>query len=86
MANSVLDTLFDRRHVTRVPYERLLGGAIEGTSGLFVRQDTVEACWQIVAGVLAEHAPALPYEPTTWGPPQAAAIVEPGRWIDPRTE
>jgi glucose-6-phosphate 1-dehydrogenase len=70
----------------QTPYERLLGGAIEGTSSLFVRQDTVEACWQIVAGVLTEHAPALQYEPGTWGPPQAAAIVQPGRWIDPRTE
>ena len=70
----------------QTPYERLLGGAIEGTSNLFVRQDTVEACWRIVAGVLTEHSPALPYEPGTWGPHKAAAIVEPGRWLDPRPE
>jgi glucose-6-phosphate 1-dehydrogenase len=68
---------------SQTPYERLLGGAIESTSGLFVRQDTVEACWRIVAGVLTEHAPALPYESGTWGPSQAGAIVEPGRWLDP---
>jgi glucose-6-phosphate 1-dehydrogenase len=58
------------------PYERLLGASLEGTSSLFVRQDTVEACWRIVAGVLTEHPPALPYEPGTWGPPHAAAIVD----------
>ena len=69
----------------QTPYQRLLGGAIEGTSSLFVRQESVEACWQIVAGVLTEHTPSLPYEPGTWGPAQAATIVESGRWIDPRT-
>jgi glucose-6-phosphate 1-dehydrogenase len=68
------------------PYERLLGGALEGRSGLFVRQDTVEACWRIVAGVLTEPLPALPYEPGTWGPAQAAAIIAPGRWLDPRAK
>lgn len=70
----------------QTPYERLLGGAIEGTSSLFVRQDAVEACWRVVAGVLTEHTPAVPYAPGTWGPAQATAIVEPGRWRDPRTE
>jgi glucose-6-phosphate 1-dehydrogenase len=81
----VEELLLTRREPdSQTPYERLLGGAIEGTSGLFVRQDAVEACWRIVAGVLTEHAPALPYEPGTWGPSQAGAIVEPGRWLDPR--
>ncbi|MGH7302235.1 MAG: glucose-6-phosphate dehydrogenase, partial [Candidatus Rokuibacteriota bacterium] len=81
----VEELLLTRREPdSQTPYERLLGGAIESTPGLFVRQDTVEACWRIVAGVLTERAPALPYEPGTWGPPQAAAIVEPGRWLDPR--
>ena len=81
----VEELLLTRREPdSQTPYERLLGGAIEGTSGLFVRQDTVEACWRVVAGVLTEHAPALPYEPGTWGPSRAAAIVEPGRWLDPR--
>jgi glucose-6-phosphate 1-dehydrogenase len=70
----------------QTPYERLLGAAIEGNPNFFVRQDTVEACWRIVAGVLTEHAPALPYEPGTWGPAQAAGIAEPGRWFDPRLE
>jgi glucose-6-phosphate 1-dehydrogenase len=78
--------LTQREPDPQTPYERLLGGSIEGASNLFVRQDTVEACWRIVAGVLTEHPPALPYEPGTWGPPQAGAIVEPGRWLDPRTE
>jgi len=83
----VKELLLTRREPDlQTPYERLLGGAIEGTSNLFVRQDTVEACWRIVAGVLTEHAPALPYEPGTWGPHTAAAFVEPGRWLDPRPE
>jgi glucose-6-phosphate 1-dehydrogenase len=49
------------------PYERLLGASIEGNPTFFVRQDTVEACWRIVARVLEEHAPSLPYQPSTWG-------------------
>jgi glucose-6-phosphate 1-dehydrogenase len=62
------------------PYERLLGAAIEGDPGLFVREDTVESCWRIVDRVLTEHSAAVPYEPGSWGPPEADAIAGPKGW------
>jgi glucose-6-phosphate 1-dehydrogenase len=69
---------------SQMPYERLLGAALEGHPALFVRQDSVEACWRVVARVLEDHSPVLPYQPGTWGPGQAADLAGPGGWIDPR--
>jgi glucose-6-phosphate 1-dehydrogenase len=69
---------------SQTPYERLLGAALEGHPALFVRQDSVEACWRVVARVLEHHSPVLPYQPGTWGPGQAEDLAGPGRWIDPR--
>jgi glucose-6-phosphate 1-dehydrogenase len=75
-----------REPESQTPYERLLGAGIEGRSASFVRQDSVEACWRIVGRVLAEHGPALRYPPATWGPSQAAPLIAPGRWFDPRVD
>jgi glucose-6-phosphate 1-dehydrogenase len=44
--------LVRREPERQTPYERLLGASIDGNSALFVRQDTVEACWRIVGRVL----------------------------------
>jgi glucose-6-phosphate 1-dehydrogenase len=64
------------------PYERLLGDALAGDATLFARQDVVEAAWAIVEPVI--HSPGatlVEYEPGTWGPPQADALVqEVGGW------
>src|SRR5690606_28478443 len=69
------------------PYERLLGDAIHGDAGLFTSDAAVEAAWRVVDPVLREHAAVETYEPGTWGPVSAAAIVE-GKegWHDPRPE
>jgi glucose-6-phosphate 1-dehydrogenase len=66
------------------PYERLLGDALAGDQRLFAREDAVEAAWRVVDPVLAAHAPALPYEPGSWGPAAATRIL-PGRrdWHPP---
>jgi glucose-6-phosphate 1-dehydrogenase len=56
-------------------YERLLGDAMIGDASLFTRQDAVEAAWAVVDGVLEDHAPAAPYTPGTWGPPEADALI-----------
>jgi glucose-6-phosphate 1-dehydrogenase len=80
----VRELVLARREPDReTPYERLLGAAIDGRSSLFVRQDTVEACWRVVAPVLTERSPAVVYEPGTWGPVQASALAGPGGWLDP---
>ncbi|HKE46179.1 MAG TPA: glucose-6-phosphate dehydrogenase [Steroidobacteraceae bacterium] len=66
-------------------YERLIGDALRGDATLFARQDSIEVAWQIVDDVIGEqdHAP-LPYEPGSWGPKDADALVEDGAgWHDP---
>jgi len=56
-------------------YERLLGDAMNGDATLFARQDVVEAAWAIVDPVLQGPTPLFPYEPGTWGPREADALV-----------
>jgi glucose-6-phosphate 1-dehydrogenase len=56
-------------------YERLLGDAMMGDASLFAREDAVEAAWAIVDPVLGEDTPVLPYEPGTWGPAEADALI-----------
>jgi glucose-6-phosphate 1-dehydrogenase len=69
------------------PYERLLGDAIRGDTGLFTSDAAVEAAWRVVDPVLRDHPAAEPYEPGTWGPASAASIVEgEERWHDPQPE
>ncbi|HSK50582.1 MAG TPA: glucose-6-phosphate dehydrogenase [Solirubrobacterales bacterium] len=53
------------------PYERLLGDALAGDHQLFTRQDAIEETWRVVQPLLDEPGPVHPYEPGTWGPPQA---------------
>jgi glucose-6-phosphate 1-dehydrogenase len=69
------------------PYERLLGDAICGDASLFTRDDGVEAAWRVVDPILHGSTPVASYEPRTWGPPEAAAIIasEEG-WHDPKPE
>jgi glucose-6-phosphate 1-dehydrogenase len=67
------------------PYERLLGDAMRGDASLFAREDTVEAAWRVVDPVLGSVTPVYPYEPNTWGPHAADALVAgEGGWHNPR--
>lgn len=69
------------------PYERLLGDAIRGDSSLFTQDDTVEAAWRVVDPVLADPLPVVLYEPGSWGPAAADAIIEGGEaWHNPKPE
>ena len=66
-------------------YERLLTDAMRGDSTLFVREDAVEASWAVVEHLLGNVTPAHPYEPGSWGPKEADALVaDIGGWHDPR--
>jgi glucose-6-phosphate 1-dehydrogenase len=68
------------------PYDRLLGDALHGDQTLFARQDTVEAAWQIVDGILGNVTPIHPYDTGTWGPAEADRLLPPGAtWVDPMT-
>jgi glucose-6-phosphate 1-dehydrogenase len=66
------------------PYERLLGDAAHGDATLFARQDAVEAAWRVVDPVLGNATPVQEYEPNTWGPPEADALIADGHgWHNP---
>jgi glucose-6-phosphate 1-dehydrogenase len=62
---------------------------MRGDASLFGRQDAIEEQWRIVDPVLDLAAEPYPYEPGTWGPPEADRLVAevPGGWqrpVDPR--
>jgi len=64
-------------------YEQLLGDALRGETFRFAREDYVEEAWRIVDPVLTAETPLFPYEPGSWGPREAEALVAPERWHDP---
>jgi glucose-6-phosphate 1-dehydrogenase len=69
------------------PYERLLGDAIRGDASLFTRDDGVEAAWRVVDPILHSGVPVEPYEPGSWGPAAARAVVDGEEgWHDPKPE
>ena len=67
------------------PYQRLLGDAMRGVNELFGREDTVDAQWRIVESIVKNPPPVQDYEPGTWGPDAAKALIgADGPWRDPR--
>ena len=65
-------------------YEELLFDAMRGNAARFARQDYVEEAWRIVDPVLRGVVPVHGYEPGTWGPPEARALMAlDGGWFDP---
>ncbi len=65
------------------PYERLLGDAVRGDPSLFTQDASVEAAWQVTDPILTGVPPVVEYEPGSWGPKQAAGIVQGGHaWYD----
>ena len=46
-----------------LPYERLLGDAMDGDATLFARQDSVEAQWSVVEPILGDATAVHPYGP-----------------------
>jgi glucose-6-phosphate 1-dehydrogenase len=76
--------LLDEQEGKETPYERLLGDAMSGNGALFTREDAVEAAWAVVDPVLESHHPVHRYQPGTWGPKQADALIAPdGKWHNP---
>ena len=56
-------------------YTRLLASAMEGDQRLFARADGVEEAWRVVEPALTVHAPVIAYEPGSWGPAEADALI-----------
>jgi glucose-6-phosphate 1-dehydrogenase len=68
-----------------LPYEELLGDAMEGNQTWFAREDYVEESWRILDDLLAHLPDPYTYEPGTWGPAEAEKLVhEPGGWWNPQ--
>ena len=72
----------DHDGASRDAYAELLGDAMRGETFRFARQDYVEEAWRIVEPALHMGAAPTPYEPGSWGPPAAEALV-PGGWAVP---
>lgn len=68
------------------PYVRLLLDALRGQTGLFAREDAVEAAWRIVDPILRNARSVHPYQCGTWGPEVADTLVATvGGWYNPET-
>ena len=66
---------------TAIPesYERLLLDALQGDAALFTRADEVEMAWSLIDPIIeaweARKEPPASYEPGTWGPAEADALL-----------
>jgi hypothetical protein len=57
---------------------------MRGDPTLFVREDAVEAAWEVIDPILGKVSPVYQYAPNTWGPLEAERIIErDGGWHDP---
>ena len=66
------------------PYEVLLHAAMNGQSTRFSRQDSIEETWRVMQPLLDAAPPVESYQPGTWGPKSADALVEGfGGWRTP---
>ena len=78
--------LLDAHPGAETPYERMLGEAMAGNGALFTRQDAVEAAWAAIDPVLSTYPPVEIYQPGSWGPAGADALIAAdGGWHDPST-
>lgn len=67
------------------PYQRLLADAMSGAGALFAHEASIEAAWTIVQPVLDNPHPVRPYQPGSWGPPEADALIAAdGVWHNPQ--
>ena len=62
-------------------YERLIADCMVGDSTLFIRRDEVETSWRIVDSIInawknMPESAVHPYQPGTWGPPEADALIQ----------
>ncbi len=70
-------------------YERLLLDAMIGDPTLFIRTDEVEQAWRLLEPVQEAFAEGYPhlasYHAGTWGPLEAARLLEPSgyEWVNP---
>ncbi|MGH9059065.1 MAG: glucose-6-phosphate dehydrogenase, partial [Acidimicrobiales bacterium] len=89
MAGRDVELVFHEQPASRelAPYDRLLRDAMTGDASLFAREDAVEAAWAVVDRVLDAATSPHAYEPATWGPEEATALMaRHGGWQDRRLQ
>jgi glucose-6-phosphate 1-dehydrogenase len=61
-------------------YERLIHDVMVGHRSFFTTSEAIEHLWEVSDPVLRELPPLEPYEPGSWGPQSAQALIEPHHW------
>jgi glucose-6-phosphate 1-dehydrogenase len=61
-------------------YERLIHDVMCGDRTFFTSSAAIERLWEISQPVLERPPAVLPYEPGSWGPVEADALIAPRRW------
>ena len=65
-------------------YEALIDDAIDRDPTRFARQDYVDEAWRIVDPILSNRTAVHAYDPGTWGPAAAEALIgRDGPWLNP---
>jgi glucose-6-phosphate 1-dehydrogenase len=76
--------LLDEQTGGQPPYALLLADAMAGKGSLFTHEDAVDSAWSAIDPVLHEHEPVHIYEPGSWGPPEADALIAgDSSWCNP---
>lgn len=83
-----VDLIYDydvrREGAREEAYARLLDSALDGDQRLFARADGVEEAWRIITPALEQRSPVIAYEPGSWGPAEADALIaDDGGWHCP---
>jgi glucose-6-phosphate 1-dehydrogenase len=79
MQFSYADTFGGPKH-SLDPYERLIHDVMLGDRTLFTSSEAIERLWEISEPLLEDPPPPFHYEPGSWGPPEAEALIAPRRW------
>jgi len=81
----VLDVDFkDALGIEKLPYEQLLGDAIDGNPPRFATQKIIEGTWKALAPILEDPGPVHAYVPGTMGPEEANHLLASHHgWIHP---
>jgi glucose-6-phosphate 1-dehydrogenase len=82
MDRAALDFDYEQRYAAQLieAYELLILEAMEGDHSLFTREDEVERAWELLMPALEEPPPVVEYEPGSWGPEEAEALIAPRHW------
>lgn len=68
----------------KLPYEQLLGDALQGIATRFATQQIIEGTWMALSKILEHPSPVIEYAPGTMGPKEAEELIAPyGGWIEP---